>query len=309
VQPIRVGIVGLGKIAQEEHIPALMNNDAFTLVAAVSNKSSAAPVPVFTSPEAMLDAMPDMDAIAICTPPQAHYAPAKMALLRGKHVLLEKPPCPTLEEFDELGALARAKGLTLFQTWHAREAPAVGAAAEWLSTRKVTGGRVVWKEDVRHWHPGQSWIWAEGGFGVLDAGINAISILTAIFTEPLNVEAAHLFIPNNCANPIAAALVLRTQSGAIIDAEFDFRHRGIQSRLVVIETNDGMLDLTKFSAARNMSEIWGEVGSQSLEYAAVYRRFASLIAEGRCDIDKRPLEIVIDTLRLAGRSSVAPFEE
>jgi predicted dehydrogenase len=301
--------VGLGKIALEEHIPALAANHAFSLVAAASAKSSLPNVPVFTTVEAMLDAVPDIDAVAVCTPPQAHYAPAKLALSRRKHVLMEKPPCPTLAEFDELSVLAHSQGLTLFQTWHAREAPAISAAADWLSARKVTGGRVVWKEDVRHWHPGQSWIWNEGGFGVLDAGINAISILTAIVPEPLSVEAAHLFVPDNSASPIAAAVVFRTASGALIDAEFDFRHRGIQSRLVEIETVDGTLDLTRFSATRGMTEIWGEVGSQSQEYAALYRRFAALIAEGRCDTDKRPLELVVETLRVAGRSSVAPFRE
>jgi len=309
VPPIRVGIVGLGKIALEEHIPALMENDAFTLAAAVSVRASLPHIPVFTTVEAMLDAVPDIDAVAICTPPQAHYAPAKLALERGKHVLMEKPPCPTLAEFDALSAVAQAKGLTLFQTWHAREAPAVAAAAEWLSARKVTGGRVVWKEDVRHWHPGQNWIWKEGGFGVLDAGINAISILTAIMPEPIFVEAAHLFVPDNSANPIAAAMVFRTASGAAIEAEFDFRHHGIQSRLVEIETEKGTLDLVRFSAERGMSQIWSEVGSQSQEYAVLYRRFATLIAEGRCDIDKRPLELVIEALCVAGRTSVAPFEE
>jgi D-galactose 1-dehydrogenase len=257
----------------------------------------------------MLDSVPEMDAVAVCTPPQAHYAPAKLALSRGKHVLMEKPPCQTLAEFDELTALAQSQGVTLFQTWHAREAPAIAAAADWLATRKITGGRVVWKEDVRHWHPGQSWIWDEGGFGVLDAGINAISILTAIVPEPLFVDAAHLFVPDNSASPIAAAVVFRTASGAVIDAEFDFRHRGIQSRLVEIETEDGPLDLTRFSATRDMMETWGEVGSQSREYAALYRRFAALIAEGRSDTDKRPLELVIETLRVAGRSTVAPFRE
>jgi D-galactose 1-dehydrogenase len=304
-----VGIVGLGKIALEEHIPALTANDAFTFVAAVSTKSSLSHVPVFATVEAMLDTMPEIGAVAICTPPQAHYGPAMTALSRGKHVLMEKPPCPTLAEFDGLCALARSQEVTLFQTWHAREAPAIAAAADWLSAHKVTGGHVVWKEDVRHWHPGQSWIWNEGGFGVLDAGINAISILTAIVPEPISVDAAHLFVPESSASPIAAAVVLRTASGAVIDAEFDFRHRGIQSRLVEIETADGPLDLTRFSAARGMTEIWGEAGSQSQEYAALYRRFAALIKAGGSDTDKRPLELVIEILRVAGRSTVAAFRD
>lgn len=308
MQPLRVGIVGLGKIAREEHIPALRANGAFELVAAASTHHTMDALPVFSSIEAMLDAVPGIDAVAVCTPPQAHYAPAKHALLAGKHVLMEKPPCPTLDEFDELVELAASRKRSLYQTWHARETPAVAAAADWLGKRLVKGGRVVWKEDVRHWHPGQNWIWGEGGFGVLDAGINAISILTAIVTEPLFVDAAHFLVPENCASPIAAAVSFVTQSGAMIDAEFDFRHGGIQTRSVEIDTEDGPLDLARFSAAMGEGT-WGEVSSQRREYAALYGRFAALIAEGRSDTDKRPLELVLEIFQRAGRSTIAPFRE
>jgi D-galactose 1-dehydrogenase len=39
---------------------------------------------------------------------------------------------------------------------------------------------VIWREDVRVWHPGQDWIWQPGGLGVFDPGINALSIITHI---------------------------------------------------------------------------------------------------------------------------------
>ena len=308
MQPVRVAIVGLGKIALEEHIPALKANAAFLLVAAASDRCRLDGLPVFSSAEAMFEAMPQIEAVAICTPPQAHYAPAKLALSHGKHVLLEKPPCATLAEFEDLVALAAAQGVTLFQTWHAREAPAVQAAAQWLRGRRVKAGRVIWKEDVRHWHPGQSWIWSEGGFGVLDAGINAISILTAIVPEPLHVEAAHFLVPANSPSPIAVAVSLATPSGAFIDAEFDFRHRGIQARSVELETDSGRFDLAAFAAAHG-DPMWGEPASQPREYAGLYRRFAALIAARRSDTDDKPLALVLDIFRLAGRSVVEPFQE
>ncbi|GAA0529395.1 D-galactose 1-dehydrogenase [Rhizomicrobium palustre] len=308
MQPVRVGIVGLGKIARDEHVPALKANDAFELVAATSTHHNREDMPVFARIEEMLDAVPEIGAVSICTPPQAHYAPAKAALLRGKHVLLEKPPTPTLAEFEELTALAAQNGVTLFQTWHARETPAIAAATEYLSTRQIKGGKVVWKEDVRHWHPGQDWIWSEGGFGVLDAGINAISILTEILPEPMTVEAAHFLVPSNMASPIAVAVAFALPSGAVIDVEFDFRHRGIQTRTVHIETDAGPFDLARFSAAQGEAA-WGEVSSQRQEYAALYQRFATLIKEGRSDTDKRPLELVLDIFRDASRSTVEAFRE
>jgi predicted dehydrogenase len=306
LQPIRVAIIGLGKIARDEHLPAIAANEAFSLVAAASTSSSRPGIPVFSSAEMMLEAVPDIDAVAICTPPQAHYAPAKTALLAGKHVLLEKPPTSTLEEFEELTALARKMGVTLFQTWHARESRTITEAAARLAKSNILSGRVVWKEDVHHWHPGQNWIWNDGGFGVLDAGINAISILTAILAEPIAVEAAHFLVPENMANPIAVAVSLATPSGARIEAEFDFRHRGIQMRSVQLETDNGIFDLARFSAEIG-DTVWGEMEAQPGEYASLYRRFAALIAAGQSDTDPRPLELVLEIFRLAGRSTVAPF--
>ncbi len=58
----------------------------------------------------MLAQAPDLDAVAICTPPQAHYEAAKLALAQGKHVLLEKPPCTSLTQFEQPGAAGADRG-------------------------------------------------------------------------------------------------------------------------------------------------------------------------------------------------------
>lgn len=63
---------------------------------------------------ALLDAA---DALAVVVPTPAHYAVAREALARGKHLLVEKPITATLAEADELLALAAANG-ALVQTGH-----------------------------------------------------------------------------------------------------------------------------------------------------------------------------------------------
>lgn len=50
------------------------------------------------------------DAVAICTPPSSHREIACGCLLAGKHVLLEKPMAPTLEECDAILAAAEQSG-------------------------------------------------------------------------------------------------------------------------------------------------------------------------------------------------------
>lgn len=307
--PISVGIVGLGKIALEEHIPVLRGDAAFDLVACAGAKVALSGMATFPGIAEMLDGCPGLDAVVICTPPQAHFAAARLAFERKKHVLLEKPPCPTVGEFEELAALSKSAGVTLFQTWHARESEAVEQATRWLAQRTVRSGRVVWKEDVRQWHPGQAWIWQDGGFGVLDAAINAISILSAVIPDVIEVQSAHLLVPENCANAIAAEVTFRTGAGAVIDADFDFRDCPEQCHTIELQTDNGPLALgwPGFGVIDGGMRV--QLGSQREEYAALYRRFAALIESGASDIDKRPLELVAEILRIANRSTVPPFVE
>ena len=56
---------------------------------------------------------PDLEAVAIATPPHTHHALVRAALEAGKHVLVEKPLARTADEAAELMELADEKGLTL----------------------------------------------------------------------------------------------------------------------------------------------------------------------------------------------------
>jgi predicted dehydrogenase len=53
------------------------------------------------------------EAVVIATPIRTHHALAKAALLRGKHVMIEKPLAASSEECAELIEIADARGLTL----------------------------------------------------------------------------------------------------------------------------------------------------------------------------------------------------
>ena len=71
-------------------------------------------VPAFDSLDALLDAV---DALTVVVPTPAHFAVARAALARGKHLLIEKPITTTLAEADELLAIAARTG-ALVQTGH-----------------------------------------------------------------------------------------------------------------------------------------------------------------------------------------------
>jgi D-galactose 1-dehydrogenase len=309
MQPIRVGIIGVGKIARDQHIPSILANPAYVFAAASSPHSQAAGVPNFASLEEMLSQVKDLDAVAICTPPQAHYLAAKLALQSGKHVLLEKPPCTSLSQLSHLVTLAAAENLSLYQTWHSQHAPGVAPALQVLRQRRLRGVRVTWKEDVRVWHPGQTWIWQAGGFGVLDPGINALSILTHLIAEPIFPESSVLYIPENCETPIAASISMRCHSGAAIHIELDFRHTGAQTWNIDFDTDEGPVKLSVGGSELTIGNapLRQDPAKLRSEYASIYERFADLVRAKRSEVDARPMQLVADIFLLGKRVTVEAF--
>lgn len=308
---VSLGIVGVGKIARDEHLPSIGRNSDFALIAAASRHATLEGLPGFSSLGEMLDARPDIEAVSLCTPPQVRYDLARQALAARKHVLLEKPPGVTLSEVEALKSLAREAGVTIYATWHSRHAAGVEQARRWLTSRQVRHVHIVWKEDVTHWHPGQEWIWEPGGLGVFDPGINALSILTEILPFPVRIVTSQLEVPSNRSQPIAARLEFAGPDDASVLAEFDWRQKGPQSWDIRVETVDGGLTLSHGGSRLSFD---GEAGIQTAddgasEYDRIYTRFARLIAEGRSDLDISPLRHVADAFMLARQVATEPFIE
>ena len=306
----RLAIIGYGKIAQDQHIPAIQGSDRFELAAVASGHARriAGVDKVFSEDVQMYADAPEIGCVAICSAPGRRYETARRALLAGKHVLLEKPPAATLGEARALALLAKDKGLTLFATWHARENPAVAEVARRLQGQQVSRLVVTWKEDVRKWHPGQEWVWGAGGFGVFDPGINALSIVTAILPSAVFVQSARLSIPSNRQSPIAVELGFGSEPpGDSLTAVFDWRQTGEQTWEIEVQTRAGSKLLLTEGGAR--LEIDGQPvqTSPSREYPALYARFAELLDEGESDVDLRPFELVADAFLCGEREQVEPF--
>ncbi|MGY0710783.1 Gfo/Idh/MocA family protein [Azospirillum argentinense] len=306
--PLTLGIVGFGKIARDQHVPAIAATGLFRLAAVVSphgatpEETGLGDVAVFRSQTEMLAALPGLDAVAICTPPAVRHALTVEALRAGKHVLIEKPPAATLTELRLLLDAAEGAKRTLFAAWHSRFNAAVEETRRRLAGATVHHAAITWKEDVRRWHPGQDWIFAAGGFGVFDPGINALSILTAILPGPVVVRDAELRVPANRDTPIAATLRMEGVAGSAVGtvtAAFDFLQEGEQTWAIAIETNSGRLDLTHGGTRLSVDGV-PVLAKPDAEYQGIYRRFHHLIADAAGDVDARPLQLVADAC-LVGR--------
>ncbi|MBY3050417.1 Gfo/Idh/MocA family oxidoreductase [Rhizobium laguerreae] len=308
MSPINLAIVGVGKIVRDQHLPSVAKNPDFELVATASRHGTVEGVKSYTTIEAMLDAEPSIDAVSLCMPPQYRYEAAYKALVAGKHVFLEKPPGATLSEVADLEALANKQGASLFASWHSRYAPGVEAAKAFLAATTIKSVHVIWKEDVRHWHPNQDWIWQAGGLGVFDPGINALSIVTHILPRPIFITEAVLEFPENRDAPIAAAIHFRNADGLPVHAEFDWRQTGKQSWDIVAETAAGQMVLAE-GGAKLLIDGALRFAEPEQEYPSLYRRFAEIIKAGKSDVDLAPLRHVADAFMLGKRKFVDAFHD
>ena len=307
---MKIALVGIGKIATDQHVPSIAAAADWDLAATVSRHGSVPGVESYTDFDTMLAERPDIRVVSLCLPPVPRHAYAAAALRAGRHVMLEKPPGATLSECHALEAMARAGRLSLFATWHSREAARVAEARAWLAGRELTRLTVTWKEDVRRWHPGQDWIWEPGGIGVFDPGINALSIVTLILPEAVHLTGATLSFPANRQTPIAARLRFFHPGGAQVSAEFDWRQEGDQTWTIVAETSTGILTLLDGGARLiidGAAPPAPEDGPLNGEYPRLYARMARLVGTGGIDMDLAPLAHVADAFMLGRREDVAPF--
>jgi predicted dehydrogenase len=273
MKPIRIAIIGYGKIAEDQHRPSIEGNERFELVAS-SSRSGQGVGQTFTDWRELIRTVEGLEAVAITTPPGPRFEIASECIAAGLHCLLEKPPAAGLAQIAELDCAAQAKGVTLFTTWHAQHHATVDAAAQALAGKRVKSMQILWHEDVHKWHPGQQWIWDAGGFGVFDPGINALSIATKIFPGALFVQSAALQVPENAQTPIAADIVFSsTEADGPLAASLDWRRTEGEEWTIAAETTDGVSVRLEQGGARLVLNGRAQDDDGPGEYPDIYRTF------------------------------------
>jgi predicted dehydrogenase len=119
VDPVRLALVGCGRIAQVAHLPAVEKAEGVELVA-VSDPSGAVArsvarrrgVAAYTD-QGSVWADASVEAVIVAAPDRFHHRLATEALAAGRHVLVEKPLAATVAEAEDLVGLVDRTGLTL----------------------------------------------------------------------------------------------------------------------------------------------------------------------------------------------------
>jgi predicted dehydrogenase len=185
---LRVAIVGCGNIAHQ-HARAYAGSGRTELVGLVDLVSERAEAyadtyggrtyPDVTS--LMSEARPDL--VSIVTPPGAHAELAAKVLRAGVSVLIEKPPCPTLAEFDIVAEAERAGGGTAYVVFQHRHGSGARRAAELLGSGALGRPQIavcetLWFRPDSYFDPDWRGTWSgEGGGPTLGHGIHQIDLL------------------------------------------------------------------------------------------------------------------------------------
>jgi predicted dehydrogenase len=198
---IRVGVIGCGGIARNRHLPALAAQPDVELVAVCDVQSGCAEamaeqygIRSAFSDYRQLVAMDELDAVDICTPNDAHAAPAVAALEAGKHVLVEKPIARNAKEAQGMVDAARKSGkkLMVAQCWRFRsdcqalkrfaQAGEMGemyyARAQALRRRGIPGWGVFTDKEK------------QGGGPLIDIGVHVLDCAMWLLGHPKPIAAS-----------------------------------------------------------------------------------------------------------------------
>jgi len=190
MDPVRIGIVGLGGWAREVHIPNLLLTPGAAVTALCSRSAEnvdagraalGRDAATFASFEAMLDSGV-VDAVVIATPNHTHAALTLAALRAGKHVLVEKPLALEPEPCRAIAAEAEARGLVVQVGLELRYADVVRAMRSLVEAGAVGEPSIVRTRVWRQWGAPGDWRADESLSGGLfhELGIHYLDMLNAL---------------------------------------------------------------------------------------------------------------------------------
>jgi predicted dehydrogenase len=196
--PFRWGIISTGRIAQAFARDLRLLPDAE--VVAVGSRSQA-------SADAFGDQFgvahrhatyeglvsdPDVEAVYVATPHNAHRDAAMLALEAGKHVLVEKPFTVNARETEELLAAAHSRGLFVMEAMWARFLPHMVSVRVELAAGTLGEVRTV-SADHGQWFapdPAHRLFAPElAGGALLDLGIYPVSFVSMVLGTPERIVA------------------------------------------------------------------------------------------------------------------------
>ena len=193
---MRIGLLGTGPWAQMAHAPALSGHDAWDFAGVWGRRPDAAKeladqygVPAYDDVDALLA---DVDAVAVALPPSVQAELAVRAARAGRHLLLDKPLAPTVEQGRAVVDAVRAAGVASVVFFTTRFQPETEA---WVTEQAAAGGwftaRAEWLGSVfTSDSPFAASPWRQEKGALWDVGPHALSVLLPVLGDVRRVAAA-----------------------------------------------------------------------------------------------------------------------
>lgn len=233
--PLRLGIIGTGAVAQLVHLPLSVNRNDVEVVALADKEPEKAraladrfQVPLVLSTDELLG-HDDLDAVIICTPNHLHEAEAVAALEAGKHVLVERPLALTPEGCARVVAAARTAGRVLEVGMSHRFRPDVAALRAFVAggeLGRIYAGRVAWMN--RH-VPMRRTTWRQrpdeaGGGALMDLGVQSLDLLFWVLGGPTVRRISAVLSRDDDEVEDAASLLMETTEGVSVTVEVSWSY-------------------------------------------------------------------------------------
>ncbi|ASO20996.1 putative dehydrogenase [Actinoalloteichus hoggarensis] len=314
-RPLRAAIVGTGGIAEVCHIPALRAEaHRVELVAAVDVdprrladfQARTGVRHGYTTVEEML-ARRRPDLVHVCTPPAAHVDAVVASLAAGAWVLVEKPPCRSLAEFDRIEAAERPGGPYASVVYQHRFGSGARHAAELI--RRGELGRPLVALCQTTWFRGPEYFdvpwrgrWStEGGGPTLGHGIHQMDLLLALLGEWTEVSAMAGRLERAVETEDVSVASVRFASGALASVVNSVLSPDEVSRLR-IDLTEATVEVTHLYGHRNAD--WRYTPAPSVVDAARPLAWASPSADVPSSHGAQ-LTLVLDAMERGERPPVS----
>ncbi|WP_078957607.1 Gfo/Idh/MocA family protein [Streptomyces glaucescens] len=268
-RPVRAAIVGTGAIARGEHLPALAalaEEGETEVVAAVDVDADA--VEAFCAQGGIPHAHTDLarmlreqrpDLVCVCTPPTLHREQTVAALRAGAWVWCEKPPVPSLADFDAVQAEEGADGgpyaAIVFQhrfgsgAAHVRRLLAGGA----LGRPLVAHCQTTWYRDTAYYAVPWRGRWrTEGGGPAMGHGIHQTDLLLDVLGPWSEVRAMAGRLVHDVETEDVSTALVRFENGALATVVNSVVSPDEVSR-IRIDCERATIELTHLYGYRNAS--------------------------------------------------------
>ncbi|GAA0359396.1 Gfo/Idh/MocA family protein [Bacillus horti] len=155
MEKLRMGLIGVGGIALDRHLPAyqaLKDRVAVTALCDLILPRVQTIARDYSIPNAVMnyeELFPYVDAVTISTPNKFHAEMAIASLKAGKHVLCEKPMAMTTNECLDMLRAAKESGKTLSIAYHYRHTKEAIAAKRLISSGEIGKALVIRVQALR----------------------------------------------------------------------------------------------------------------------------------------------------------------